>query len=747
MVHFSDGSFAVTPQAGQGPLYDGDYEDSDKTLVFAAASRLDTLAGNFQSKLLGNAGFLKLDMALTPANELSARLSTSRFFGANNVFFDSGSPMTTFAISDNGTQDVSTETGSVSLTSAFSSRVVNHMQGQFSRDLQQSFANSTMPLTKISSTIDGFGQASILPRYTREHRLHLAETVSLENPRNTFKFGADALLTWIYNYFPSQAGGEYIFDPVKVNPFTFAPMEGGLELTPLRAYAHGVPKYYEQKFGSFQSHPDTNEYAAFAQDTIRVNGRLALSLGVRYDLQTFTTKGLTSNPLWPQAGKVPFEPHNFAPRAGFAFSSGDKRPFVIRGGYGLFFTRIPQIYNSTIAIDNGVTNGSLFLNTSNYYDNQVFPHYPYPLVSCSSAITSCLATAGLQQFLTADVASFAANFRTPHVEQGSISIEREVANRTAVAISYTYVHGESMIRARDVNLPPPVNVEYPVYDSQGINFLGTYYSVPSFATWQQTPSFTCPYPPCINPLARPIPQLGAIDQFESAASSIYNGATLSIHRQMTHGVYFNLAYTYAHAIDNGQDSLVAGQPATVQNSSAPNSERGNSATDQRQRLVVSWAVTPKPFRGEGNVLAGIFNNWKSSAVVTVGSGRPFNVMVSGDPNQDGNELNDRLPGVSRNSLTGPDYASTDMRLSRFFRLNERLRMELIADSFNLLNRDNKRYETGEQGFQSTSVEFIKIGKELGINYFPAYFQSPASPAKANAAFAPRQLQFEMKLIY
>ena len=77
------------------------------------------------------------------------------------------------------------------------------------------------------------------------------------------------LLTWIYNYFPAQAGGEYIFDLIKVDPFTFEPQEAGLLLTPLRAYAHDVPKYYIQNFGSQSSHPDTNEYSGFLQDTIR----------------------------------------------------------------------------------------------------------------------------------------------------------------------------------------------------------------------------------------------------------------------------------------------------------------------------------------------------------------------------------------------------------------------------------------------------------------------------------------------
>jgi len=84
-----------------------------------------------------------------------------------------------------------------------------------------------------------------------------------------------------------------------------------------------------------------------------VTNRLALNLGVRWDLQTFTAAGLVSSPLFPPSSKLPFQPYNFAPRAGFAYSLGDKRPFVIRGGYGIFFVRIPQIYNSIVQTENG----------------------------------------------------------------------------------------------------------------------------------------------------------------------------------------------------------------------------------------------------------------------------------------------------------------------------------------------------------------------------------------------------------
>ena len=516
----------------------------------------------------------------------------------------------------------------------------------------------------LTSGSNGFGRSSILPRQTREHRLHLAETLSMDGKRNSWKCGGDVLMTWIYNFFPSLSGGEYIFDPIKVNPFTFEIQEAGLELTPLRAYAHQVPHYYLQSFGPAVTHPDTNEYAGFAQDTIRVSDRLALSLGARYDLQTFTTKGLQANPLWPDAGRVPYNTGNFAPRVGLAYSVGNERPLVIRAGFGIFYTRIPQIYNSAVQSDSGLAGNFLFLNNNNFFDHQVFPQYPNPLVNCAVNATNCQLPSGLAQLEQADVSAFSHNFRTPPVQQASLNVEREMAHRMSVGVSYMYVHGVDLIRARDVNLPPPVNVSYPVYDPSGTNFLGTYYDVDSFSTLQATRSLTCPFPPCVNPRARPIPQLGSINVFESAASSVYHGATLSIRRRMTSGVYFMLAYTFAHAIDDGQDALVAGRPATVQDSYVPDLEKGPSVTDQRQRFVFSFVLLPKPFYRDHEWLGLFFNNWKAPGVFTYGSGWPVSATVTGDANHDGNNSNDRLPGLSRNSLVGPDYATTDMRLTR-----------------------------------------------------------------------------------
>jgi hypothetical protein len=407
-----------------------------------------------------------------------------------------------------------------------------------------------------------------------------------------------------------------------------------------------------------------------------------------------------------------------------------------------------------VQTENGITDAQVFLNNTRYWDQQVFPTYPNPLVSCPAYAESCVLPAGLAQgvpndpsAVTNEVSAFAPNFVTPRVQQSSITLEKEVAGRTTVSVSLLNVRGEHLIRALDVNLPPPVALTYPIFDSTGSIFQGGYYTVDSFATWQFSRTLDCPWPPCINPLGRPVAQLGAIDEFQSAASSFYNGATVSINRRVAHGTYLRLSYTYARAIDDGQDALVAGQPATVQNAYAPNAERGPSVTDQRHRVVAAISAEPRPFH-RGRELAGrLFNDWKFSTIVNYGSGRPVNATVAGDPNQDGNDLNDRLPGYSRNAFTGPDYATTDLRVTRRIHVSERCKLDFVADSFNLLNRDNQRVAITSNGMTTTASTFVQSSVTAENSPYPGYYELPDNFMKPNAAYAPRQVQVGMKVVF
>jgi hypothetical protein len=771
VVEFDNGAMTVAPVMGT-PGAPGDYEicppaiggsACDQTLVAGAAQLLSAQGGTFAARMLGDTAFLKLDHVLGARNMISARVSTSRYYGTNNVFLDPSSPVTNDAVSGNGQEQVETESAAVTLTSSLTPRWTSHLRAQFSRDLEQSFPNSTAARTQIYDWLDDMGESSILPRQTREHRLHVAETMSVTRGRHEWKFGGDGMRTWDYDYFPSLYGGEYIFDYISVNPWTFVPMEEGLDLTPLRAWAHTVEpswnfdagtwtgptanlaRYYVQNFGNPVSHPNSNDYAAFVQDTVRMTKRMSASVGVRYDLQTFSKVGLVSNPLWPLAGKLPEPNRNFAPRIGLAYAIGDKRPVMVRAGFGIFYTRIPQIYQSSVINDNGMNDEFLSLDNTDYYQNQVFPQYPNAAVNCPRGPVTCAVPASWQQYATKEVSAFGPGFKTPRVQQASLRLEREFSDGFTGEISYLFVHGVDLIRARDVNLPPPTFYSYPIFDPTGSTFQNTFYGVESFSTWQTSYSLTCPYPPCINPLQRPIPQLGAVDQFESAASSVYHGMTVSLNRRMSRGLLFRLAYTWAHSIDDGQDALVAGRPATVQNSYAANSERGPSVTDQRDRLTIAAIEEPHPFDAGQKVLGAMLNHWRISGVMTYGSGRPANADVSGDPNQDDNTSNDRLAGYGRNAFTGPDYATMDLRLGRRIKLKGHARMDLNAESFNLFNRDNKTYVISDAGFYNSAGQFIKYTQSAAGTYYPAYYQQPTSLLKVNSAFAPRQTQFSMRL--
>src|ERR1019366_7113039 len=103
----------------------------------------------FPTTMQGNAGFGKLDFTISPKQVAFLRLSTSRYTGTNYVFFDPSSPITTYAESANGTEDVKTESLAASLTSMWTSKLATTLRVQFSRDAEQSYANTEAPWTKI----------------------------------------------------------------------------------------------------------------------------------------------------------------------------------------------------------------------------------------------------------------------------------------------------------------------------------------------------------------------------------------------------------------------------------------------------------------------------------------------------------------------------------------------------------------------------------------------------------------------
>ena len=738
VVQFANGYGTVVPQPD-------DYDYLDQKLVNSAAQQLNAMGGTYPTLMQGNAAFGKVDFTLSPKHLAFLRVNTSMLTGTNNVFFDPSSPITGYAATANGSEHVRTESVAGALLSSWTANLATNLRLQFSRDLQQSTANSGEPWTKIYNVMAGFGQSTMLPRETLEHKLHIADTLSYEHGRMHWKIGGDFIQAWIYNYYPYLFGGEYYFGSVKVNPWTFAPERYGEPLTPLRAYAHEVPRYYMQNFGNAVSHPNSRFYAAFLQNTFQATRNLTLNIGLRYDLQTFEPGALESNPQYAPSGKVPTDVNNFSPRFGFAYSLGDRQTTVIRGGAGMFYMPIPAMYAAQVATENGLQQSHLRLDLMQPAQARLFPSYPTPLVNCPPGTLVCKPPASLAPYLTSEVSAFAPDFQTPHTIQANITVQQQLGRNLTASASYSYIHGINQIRSLDVNLPKPIITEYPVYNDSGSVYLGMY-NVSSFVTWQMTPSVTCPYPPCLNPIQRPNPRLGTINSFQSASSSIYNGMTVWLKQQMSHGMSFQVGYTLARATDNGPDALVVGRPGNVQNSYDTAAEWGPSVTDQRNRFVAAWVAHPK-FRLHDVTLNRLANNWQLSSIFTAGSGRPLNATIAGDPNNDGNIYNDRLPRYIRNAFIGPDYMSTDLRITRTIHCGERVTWNLMAESFNLFNRTNSRVQISDDGFYNSAGQFVAYTSRASGKLYPGMYLVNSKFLMPTNAYAPRQVQFAVRFSF
>ncbi len=187
------------------------------------------------------------------------------------------------------------------------------------------------------------------------------------------------------------------------------------------------------------------------------------------------------------------------------------------------------------------------------------------------------------------------------------------------------------------------------------------------------------------------------------------------------------SYTYSHTIDDSTDLQ---SPLEPQDSRFPNLERSNSVNDQRHRWVNSAVFqSGSAKRGDG-FFKYLFGDFSLSPIVEFSSGRPFNVITGTDtrldlgasqarPSVGGGTASPFIPGVTfgpanvclnsdgttfqvplvappagcngnlgRNAFTSPNFFEVDLRVSRRIPLGERFKVDVIADSFNLLNRTN-----------------------------------------------------------
>ena len=132
----------------------------------------------------GNAGFAKMDFTLSPKQLAFVRLSTSRFSGTNNVFFDPSSPITELRRDgERKRRRQDRKRGGVADQRLDQQPGHQPAAAVLPRPAAVDSPTPTSRGPRSTTWSPGFGGSSMLPRDTREHKLHIADTLSYETGR------------------------------------------------------------------------------------------------------------------------------------------------------------------------------------------------------------------------------------------------------------------------------------------------------------------------------------------------------------------------------------------------------------------------------------------------------------------------------------------------------------------------------------------------------------------------------------
>ncbi|HET6853034.1 MAG TPA: TonB-dependent receptor [Pyrinomonadaceae bacterium] len=354
---------------------------------------------------------------------------------------------------------------------------------------------------------------------------------------------------------------------------------------------------------------------------------------------------------------------NISPRMGIVYAPGNRKT-VVRASFGLFYDRIPL----------RATSNALQRDGSKYVVVQLSPSQPGAPV-----FPNVLAVQPATLPTRPNITRIDPDIEASYSQQANLQIERELPGNAVISAGYLHLRAQHVILSRNVNVPT-------VPASAGIPNLG-----------------------------RPDPNWGNISRFESSGNSYYDGMVISFNKRAARWANMRVSYTLSKTIDDAGNFFFS----TVQDNFNIRDDRGRSDNDQRHRLVVSGSLEAPQ---EGN---RVLRGFQLGYIFTYGSRLPFNVLLGNDRNFDTNN-NDRPLGVGRNTGRGFDFASLDLRLSRTFRVAERVDLQLLAEGFNMLNRANYGVPNNTFGPGATPL---------------ATFGQPTS------AFDPRQFQFGMKVSF
>ena len=681
-------------------------------------ARSSSWLGTFDQDL----SFLKTDWTLSPHHSLTGRWNRQRFDAEG---MEKVGPQ--IADEHTGATEVATDTLVTELTSTLSRDWVNVARMGYARYDLLGRANSASPEANIfegGQLVLSIGRNPPSPREVALHRLEWSDTVAHSAGQHLLKGGLNFLQDWISFFTAVNFSGSYRFNSLENFGRSLA---GTPAPVPGEIY---VQAFSGEGTSGTKVHPDILEFAGFVEDEWRIRPHLTLNLGLRYDLESLARPPVRN----PSAGLiaagldtsfVPVDNNNLAPRLGFAWTPLRNQRLLLRGGYGIFYARTPSTMSARAHFQNGITvQTRTFLGGT--ATGGLIPAYPNTLCGPPDPFgipPSCTAPAsGAGPPI---LMMFDRNYVEPVVHQGSFGIELQVQKDTALSVSYLGVRGTHLQRVRDINLGEPSPATIPIVNTNTeLRFL----------------RFSSP---------RPIAEFDRIFLFESSASSIYHGLVVEVRRRFTGNLQFLGSYTFSKVIEDKPDSGAINPPTTdallVQDSSNPGADRSRGATDQRHRFVLS-GVWDLHYADHLPLAARIvLRGWQFGGILTAQSGQPYSGLVNFDLNNDGNLASDRTPGLGRNTFTLPCTVSLDTRLTRTVPLkNERTKLELSWEAFNVLNRGNVTGVRTQQFAVSTKVAICGAGVQRCLVPQSSGLSAFGTPT---ATSGPRIMQLAARFIF
>jgi hypothetical protein len=524
----------------------------------------------------------------------------------------------------------------------------------------QDAAAESIPTISVSGTNVGFtlGFSTNGPQPRIDQVAQIDDAISKVVGRHTFKFGYDGRRFNVHNPFYAVNSGSFGF-----GGSNYTTGDGGVD------FLLGVPSTYAQGSGASIIAEAFLNYV-FAQDTWKITPTLTLSYGLGYSIDTPLDEqqyggnaiacivGGENSTVFPgaptsmvfggdkgctNAGQATTRLGELGPRVGFAWSpdlgriSGAPGKFSIRGGFGIYYDRTEE--ESALQTLETPPFGTSFSGQSTIGGTPTFADpftdingggsvpNPYPYTFPKKGATINFASLEPMNFST-----YGSGFRAPYAENIQLSVEREFPSRIVARASYVGSLARHNQATIDANPITPAGHAACVADTSFCGYTGytgqntiyreeQSYFFPSHTQYGQIdpasgqPGFLSP---------------GLVDSF---ASSSYHSLQVLVDKGTTHGLNFELAYTWSHAMDTGSSFENAGFGGAFRgfNQYAPQLNVGDSGFDARQRLVFSPIyITPAiPGKSAYNPINLAVSGWEISAISTLASGFPFDVSYGG----------------------------------------------------------------------------------------------------------------------